>query len=108
MRSKNETHIPLNNLVKTVGIPETIFSEGAKEEVGSNSKFTKRIKELNVSTHRSEPYSQWQNRCENIIGKVKVRWKRRMVRRRVPSRLWDYGLIYETKVMSRMASGYDQ
>ena len=106
--SKKDTYVSLNNLIETVGIPETIFSDGAKEEVGPNSKFTKRMQELHISSRNSEAYSQWQNCCENTIGKLKARWKLRMVRRRVPSRLWDRGLVWEAEIMSRMASGVEK
>ena len=30
-----------------------------------------------------------------------------MIRLRVPARLWDYGLVYEAKIMTRIASSYD-
>ena len=43
IRTKKDTHVSLNNLIETVGVPETIFSDGANEEVGPNSKFTKRM-----------------------------------------------------------------
>ena len=79
LRSKKETHLSLDNLVETVGVPATIFSDGAKEETGPNSLFTKISKELHISSHQSEPYSQWQNRCEGVLIKLKARWKRRMV-----------------------------
>ena len=108
LRSKKETHLSLNNLVETIGVPITIFSDGAKEETGPNSMFTKRSKELHISSHQSEPYSQWKNRCEGVIGKLKARWKRRMVQRRVSSNIWDRGLVWEAEMMSRMASGCDQ
>ena len=107
LRSKKETHLSLDRLVDTVGIPNKVFSDGAREEVGVKSKFVSRLRELHITAHQSEPYSQWQNRAENSIGKLKARWKRRMVRRRVPSKLWDYGLVYESEIMSRLASGRD-
>ena len=107
LRSKKDIVNSLNNVVENVGIPRKIISDGASEEVGENSRFHKRVRYLNIATHRTEPYSQWQNRAENSVGKLKARWKRRMVRRRVPSRVWDYGLVYEAEIMSRMASGYD-
>ena len=58
IRNNKDTHLSLNNLVETVGIPETISSDGANEEVGSNSKFIKRMQELHISSRNSESYSQ--------------------------------------------------
>jgi hypothetical protein len=40
-----------------------------------------------------------------MIGEVKRKWKQRMVNRSVPNRLWDYGLVYESEIMSRTARG---
>ena len=89
LRSKKDIVNSLNNVVENVGIPRKIISDGASEEVGENSRFHKRVRYLNIATHRTEPYSQWQNRAENSVGKLKARWKRRMVRRRVPSRSFN-------------------
>ena len=30
-----------------------------------------------------------------------------MITRKVPRRLWDYGLVYEAEILSRMAKGPD-
>ena len=30
-----------------------------------------------------------------------------MTKKRVPKRLWDFGLVYESKLLSRMARGTD-
>ena len=31
-----------------------------------------------------------------------------MVERRIPRRLWDYGLVYESKVLSRISRGHSE
>lgn len=104
-RSKKLSHISLDNLANTVGIPNMIFSDGANEETGPNSQFVKKMQQMRIKGHQSEPYSQWQNKAENTIGKLKQRWKRRMIRRRAPAQVWDYALVYESEIMTRMSSG---
>jgi hypothetical protein len=32
---------------------------------------------------------------ETDIGELKKRWRNRMLKRKVLTRLWDYGLVYE-------------
>ena len=73
LRSKKDTHISLNHFVEDVGVPRQIFSDGAKEETGPTSKFVKRARDLSCKLRSSEPYSQWQNRVEGTIGKLKAR-----------------------------------
>jgi hypothetical protein len=55
----------------------------------------------------TEPYSQWQNRAEEGIHDIKKKWSRRMIRNGVPRKLWDYGIVYECKIMSWTAKGKD-
>ena len=69
MRSKKFPHVSLDNVANTVGVPNMIFTDGAHEEMGPNSSFTKKIQKMRIKSHQSEPYSQWQNRAENTIGK---------------------------------------
>ena len=65
LRSKKDTHISLNHLVEDIGVPRQIFSDGAKEETGLGSKFVRWAQELKCN-------SQWQNRGEGTIGKLKA------------------------------------
>ena len=37
---------------------------------------------------------------------MKKRWKRRMIQKRVPKRLWDYGLVYEAEILSLISRGH--
>jgi len=37
-------------------------------EMGGNSEFSKICREYRIKSSFTEPYSPWQNRCENMIG----------------------------------------
>ena len=54
--------------------------------------------------HYAEKGRKNQNhRAEREIGILKTRWKNRMAAKGVPSRLWDYGLVYESEILSRIS-----
>ena len=56
--------------------------------------------------HMTEQGRKNQNHvAEREIGFLAKRWKLRMTKRKVPKRLWDYGLVYESELLSRMARG---
>jgi hypothetical protein len=58
--------------------------------------------------HWAEKGCKNQNRkAEREIGILKQRWQRRMTRQRVHNRLWDYGLVYKSEILSRLSRGHD-
>ena len=97
----------LQHFVDDVGVPHTLFSDGANEMLGKSTPFSRLCHHYRIAQRHTEPYSPWQNKAERGIGHVKRRWKRRMIRRRVPKQLWDYGVQYEAEILSRIASGKD-
>ncbi|KAI2506538.1 Reverse transcriptase (RNA-dependent DNA polymerase) [Fragilaria crotonensis] len=48
------------------------------------------------------------HRAETEIREIKTKWKTRMRENQVPSRLWDYGLVYISEIQSLLARGPDQ
>lgn len=53
--------------------------------------------------HFAEKGRKNQNaQAERENGVLKSRWKVQMQRKNVPSRLWDYGLVYEGEILSRI------
>ena len=62
-----------------------------------------------IKLHTTEQGRKNQNHhAEREIGILSQRVKLCMIKKQVPKRLWDYGLIYESEVMSRMARGKDR
>jgi hypothetical protein len=52
------------------------------------------VNRLKVRLKRAEVGRSNQNyAAEREIGELKKRWRNRMVRKKVPKRLWDYGLV---------------
>ena len=108
MHSKSQAGEALQALADDVGIPAEIVVDGAAEQVGPKSEFMKAVNYLRTKIKPTEPYSPWQNQAESAIRELKKRWKHRMSVKKIPRRLWDYGLVYESEIMSRTARGNDK
>jgi hypothetical protein len=93
LASKASVDVSLQEFLERIGIPNAMISDGAAEQTGPNSKFRKLAQHLRIQMRMTEPYSLWQNKVERTIGT-------NMVWLSVPKRLWDYGLVYEGKLMS--------
>jgi hypothetical protein len=46
--------------------------------------------------------------AEREIGELKKRWRSRMLKKKVPTQLWDYGLVYESSILNRIPRGSQQ
>jgi hypothetical protein len=69
----------------------------------------KEVNWLKVRMRRSEVGRSNQNHAaEREIGELKKRWRSRMLKKKVPTRLWDYGLVYESNILNRIPRGPQQ
>jgi hypothetical protein len=106
MTSKSRVGITLTEFSDDVGIPDSLTSDGAPEMVGPKTDFMKEVNRLKVRLKRAEVGRSNQNyAAEREIGELKKRWRNRMARKKVPKRLWDYGLVYEAGVLNRIPRG---
>jgi hypothetical protein len=63
---------------------------------------------MQIKLHTAEQGRKNQNHAaEWEIGFLLKHWKLRMQKKNVYSRLWDYGLVYEGKLLTRMSCGDD-
>ena len=85
------------------------MTDGAPEIVGPGTEFMKEANRLKVRMRRSEVGRSNQNHiAEREIGELKMRWRSRMLKKKVPTRLWDYGLVYESNILNRIPRGSQQ
>jgi hypothetical protein len=107
MTSKAKVGVTLTEFSDDVGIPDSLTSDRAMEVVGPKTEFTmKEVNRLKVRLKQAEVGRSNQNYgAELEIGELKKRWRNRMVRKKVPRRLWDYGLIYEAGILNRIPRG---
>ena len=61
----------------------------------------KYIKENDIDDHVTEPDLHQQNPAEGVIREVRRKWYRVMIRKRVPTRLWDYGMRWVSGIMAQ-------
>jgi Integrase core domain. len=104
MVSKGKAGEPLDRFVNDVGIPNQMVYDGAGEQTGRSSKFDQLVRHYKISNHVIEPFSPWQNKAESGIRIIKARWKRLMIKRKVPKRLWDFALVWIAQIYSRSAN----
>jgi hypothetical protein len=107
--SKAKVAQALTEFADDVGIPDSLLSDGAPEIVGPRTDFMKEVNRLKIRLKRSEVGRSNQNyAAEREIGELKKRSRNRMLKRKVPPRLWDYGLIYESNILNRIPRGQQQ
>ena len=100
LTSKSLAGLRLENLTKNIGIPNTIIYDAAPEQVSTNSYLQKTMGKCKIRRHQRKSYSQWQNRAEDSIRELKRRWKWRMIKHRPPKGVWDFGMVYESDILS--------
>ena len=103
MKSKAQAGEALHKVTIDVGVPNTLISDGAGEQTGDNTYFKVVIKRCHIDSRLIEPYSPWQNQAENTIGIIKAKAKKRRIRRRIPKKCWDFGIVWEAEIYSRTA-----
>ena len=109
MSTKAKAGDALRELSSDVGIPDNLVADLAGEQSGEHTEFMHQIRRLDIRLHHTESGRKNQNhKAEREIGILKTRWKRRMLEQSVPSRLWDYGLVYEAEIMSRTCRSDDE
>ena len=105
LTTKAHAGVALREFVDDVGIPNTLIFDNAAEQTGPNTDFMKTVRQYHINWKLTEPYAHWQNKAENEIREVKRRWKRSRMRTGCSPRLWDHGMIYESRILGRIARG---
>ena len=80
------------------GIPEHLTFDGAMAQTGKGTLFMKSIKKFDTDYHVSAPRRPNQNPAELSIRELKKKWYRIMRRKKVPKRLWDFGLVWISEI----------
>jgi hypothetical protein len=104
MEKKSMAGQALRQFIRDFGVPEQLTSDGASEQTGPKTEFMQNVRKYEIEHHVSEPHRPQQNRAESVIREVKKRWFRQMTKKRVPKRLWDYGIVWICEVMSLTAN----
>jgi hypothetical protein len=104
MARKADAGQALKTFVMELGVPEELTIDGSKEQTKPGTEFMKCCRRNDIKVHRTEPERPNQNPAEGVIREVRRRWFRTMIRKRVPRKLWDYGVRWTTQVMQRTST----
>ncbi|KAI2495883.1 hypothetical protein MHU86_18624 [Fragilaria crotonensis] len=104
MEKKSSAGQALRQFVRDYGIPEQLTSDGASEQTGPKTVVMQTIRKYNIEHHVSKPHRPQQNCAESVIREVKRKWFRQMTKRKVPKRLWDYGVMWICEIMPLTAN----
>ena len=74
--------------------------DGSKEQCNNNTTFLKQIRKCGIKYHISEPKVHNQNPVEGVIRKIRRKWFRTMARKSVSRKLWDYGMVWCSGIIS--------
>ena len=98
----------LKDFISDYGVPEHITFDGALVQTGRKTMFMQTIKKYDMKYHVSSPRRPDENPAEGSIREIKRRWFHVMIKKRVPRRLWDFGLVWicDTGNLSVSSSKY--
>ena len=106
MMARSESGQSLVEFTDDVGIPKHLVTDVAGEFTGRATEFVKESCRMRIRLHTSEQGRKNQNQSEKRdIGFLAKRCRARMHKKKVPKRIWDFGLVYESELLSRMARG---
>jgi hypothetical protein len=104
MATKASAGLALKEFCNELGIPDELTIDGSKEQNAPGTEFMKTCRKGDIRVTRTEPDRPNQNPSEGVIREVRRRWFRTMIRKRVPRKLWDYGVKWTCQVMQRTST----
>ena len=104
MESKGLAGDALKQFIADFGVPDQIICDGSKEQTKRGTTFMEQVRKHHINLHRTEPGRYNQSKVEGVIRELCKSWFRTMHRKRVPKRLWDYGLMRVSEVRVRTSS----
>jgi hypothetical protein len=100
MDTKSNAGEGLRQFIHDFGQPENLTVDGSREQCGPKTEFMKNIRKYSIQYHITEPDRPNHNFAEGVIREIRKKWYRIMVKRRVPQRLWDYGLRWVCEIQN--------
>jgi len=96
MKSKSEAGVARQDLIRDVGVPDHIHSDGAKETMMGKQK--QDCSDTGIKLTQTEKNSPWQNRTEIEIHEMKYL----MTRTNTLLRLWEFLALYICALRNRI------
>ena len=116
VRSRSEVADTLSTMCNDIGIPDRLKMDRAPELVGKGTDFYKLARKRHIDLTYAEPERKNQISPVDVeIRELQKRTRSKMVRKNVPSRMWDYALVHTAEVMQfiprsrlRGRTGYEE
>ena len=84
----------LSAFISESGAPDHLTYDGAAVQVGTNTSFMDTVIQAEINYRVSAPRRPNKNPSEGSIREVKQGLYRVVLKKRVPKRLWDFGLAW--------------
>ena len=104
MRTKADVPHALKQFFKTLGVPDAIICDSAREQILGHSK--KLCDQVDCAIRPLEPYTPWSNRAELHVGKFKSKILSSLKRTDAPMKFWCYCAEYHSHLHNRIAHDY--
>ena len=104
MEHKSSVGQALKQFISDFGIPDRLVCDGTAEQVGKQTEFQSMVRKHAIDLHITEPHRHNQSKVEGIVREIRKCWFRIMLKKKVPKRLWDYGIKWVCEVMQHTAS----
>jgi hypothetical protein len=76
--------------------------------MGHGTDFMKRIRWSQIKWKSTEPHTPWQNRgAEDAIQELQRRIQNQRTKRKIPKRVWNFQVVYESCIMNHTVRGKD-
>ena len=86
--------VTLKDFISDYGVSEHITFDGALVQTSRKTMFMQTIKKFEIKYHVLSPRRPDENPAEGSIREIKRRWYHVMIKKKVPRRLWDFGLVW--------------
>ena len=104
MESKGLAGDALKQFIADFGVPDKIICDGSKEQTKRGTTFMEQVRKHHIDIYTTEPGRYNQSKVEGVIRELRKNWFRTMHHKRVPKRIWDYGLKWVSEVRVRTSS----
>ena len=104
MEHKSSAGQALKQFISDFSIPDKLVCDGPAEQVGKRTEFQSTVRKHAIDLHVTEPHRHNQSKVEGVVRGIRKRWFWVMLKKKVPKRLWDYGIKWVCEVMQCTAS----
>jgi hypothetical protein len=104
METKSMAGEAFRQFIHNYGRPERLTFDGSSEQCGTKTEFMKNVRKYSINSHITDPERPYHNFAEGVIREVRKKLYCIMVKKKVPQRLWDYGLRWVCQIQSRTSN----